>query len=421
MANMNRKIAFLLLVFFTLLIIGCERRNQASPDQSTGQELVSEETSLAVSSYEYVPDDTLITTAVTLHEWAALPRRIIEPDELRNVIPNSWRMLTALTPQEEQTFLERNSAVISARLAEIMRFNNALGWRDGRRYEHYFIFRQIVGRDIFYRVLVTTSYNPDFLSSEISFIQLLIYDNIFLTSATYNSLVHTQFEPFSVFGSIDIIQGRENAKGILVTEVSVMRDSSNPNKWLQSAFRNGQLVDGNRSTYILMSDALRRAAGEDFSSIRIDASDSLVDPNIPLRYSLQNAFDGNRESAFITNTEDGLMEFEIQFFNFREKNTRITNFSFINGYAKTVNLHNAFNRAKSIAIWSNYPFVLQEVILEDSTLSQQIINSLMPEREVRHIIEVETVYSGSMYNKTALAEMNIELYPFGWLFGVKNE
>ena len=366
-----------------LFLIGCNRRTAALPEAAPPAIEVAE--TVAIDEHT-IPQEPETQPVYGNSAGELSPVREVSPYELRNVMPNSWRKLTGLTVAERKAFIQENNAAFS----EIERSMRNY-FRDNRIW-NYFVFRQQVGTDTFYRFLVTENSSPDFLSRDIWFYQFLIYQNKILTSAEYNSLMHTQSDTIRQFRSIDIIYGKGSARGILVTELS----SSN-------TLRNGQLFGGNRSTYFLMPEGR-----------------SLVDPDAPLRYSLQNAFDGNPETAFIANTVDGLIRFEVMLFNFEKNSTILKRFSFINGYTLSPELFSLYNRARSIVAWVSNPFTRQEILLADTKLPQ-IVDSKLPEGTTTFRMQIETVYNGSRYNKTALAEMNIEFYPFGWLFGEIDE
>lgn len=396
---------FLSITFFVIIITGCQRRTVTQPE--TAVPVIE-----AAGEYVFLQDESETQAAIENSAREHLSVREVSPYKLRNVLPNSWRKLTALTEVERQAFIQENSTVFSQ--IEMRMRNNDLDWFDGSRFEHYFIFRQQVGKDTFYRVLVTADSNPDFLSRYIRFKQFLVYQSIILNvhnEGSYNRFMHTQHEHLAVFFSIDIISGRENAKGILVTELRATRNHSNPNEL--SGFRNGQLVGGNSSSFFLIEEVLKRAAGESHSVIRIDASSSLVDPNIPLRYSLQNAFDGNPETAFIANTEDGLMKIRFELGRLTRK------LAIINGHASNKEMYYANNRVRTIA---REGFGLQNEIIQgdrfylnDSTLTFQVIDFVS-----NGFIWVVDLYRGARYNNAVISGLNVKLDD-GWLFGEIDE
>ena len=79
------------------------------------------------------------------------------------------------------------------------------------------------------------------------------------------------------------------------------------------------------------------------------------------------------------------------------------------------------NRIKTIAIktleWngsrSYLDFTLKDIIeLQDDSSIYQIRNVNMPSK-----INIVNIYKGTAYNDTCLAELNIYMNQYGWLFG----
>ena len=78
--------------------------------------------------------------------------------------------------------------------------------------------------------------------------------------------------------------------------------------------------------------------------VRIQASDYLFDSRCPLKYSIQNAFDGNPATSYVENTEDDLMKIVLRKISVR-KDLEVK-FAIINGYASSSSLYKANNRSK---------------------------------------------------------------------------
>ncbi len=340
-----------------------------------------------------------------------------EAPELRNVMPNSWKKVIRLTAEEEQAFIQENKSIIQ----DINNFTNDytnISFKDGF---YNIIYKQIVGEDIFYRVLCVDNNEPDFLSPEIRFLQYLIYKNAIVNSMPYNSTEVLQRYSNIIFYSIDIIAEKEKAKGVLISDVRV-RGRLNPNnrkwEWGTDAYRKGQLFGiTNNCNYYLMSEVEKMRRGEKYSEIRITASDCLVDPNIPLRYSLQNAFDGDPATSYVENTENDLMSIDLTYADY----SKIKKLAVINGYAQNSSLYDKNNRIKAIGIesldWNEDHSYLdfkkkQEISLLDNYLSYQFANVELPSR-----INTISNYNGSAYNDTCIAELNMYTGENGWLFG----
>jgi hypothetical protein len=146
---------------------------------------------------------------------------------------------------------------------------------------------------------------------------------------------------------------------------------------------------------------------KEYTSIRITASDCLVDPNIPLRYSLQNAFDGDPSTSYVENTDDDLMEiyFGIDYGD-------IEAIAVINGYSQNDNSYKSNNRIKEIEDDKGYGV---KYYLKDNTLTFQILKPYG-----NSFIYVTDLYKGTRYNDTCIAELNVKTKN-GWLLGDINE
>jgi hypothetical protein len=328
-----------------------------------------------------------------------------EAPELRNVMPNSWKKVTRLARGEEERFLQENKELVE-KIKEL-----TSDMHPGRYtvFEHYLVYEQIVGTDTFYRILCTDNDNPRFSSSSVRFFQYLVYKGRLLYMAPYNHLEAYQSGINGYFYSIDIISDNNGAKGILITSLRTVRDESDPAQWGKGAYRKGQLWGVSLCTYYLMEDIITNGMTSDVfyvtencSSIQITATECLVDPNIPFRYSLQNAFDGDPATSYVENTGDDLIIIRILVGGARK-------LAIINGYAQSQSLYYANNRVKKL-IW---PI---EIELADNTLDYQFA-------EIPHGQELKTseLYSGNKFSDTCIAELNIK-GEHGWLFGdIANE
>lgn len=115
----------------------------------------------------------------------------------------------------------------------------------------------------------------------------------------------------------------------------------------------------------------------------------------PLKYGLQNAFDGNPATSFVENTEDDLMKINVWLGKPTDK------MAIINGYAANQKLYSFNNRIKEIGGYFQ---------LSDSVLDYQFI----PCRSTN--IPFTAKYNGEKYNDTCLAELTF-YYEGEWLFG----
>jgi len=330
-----------------------------------------------------------------------------EAPELRNVMPNSWKKVTKLTANEERMFVRENRTVF-AETKDILILDLFGVRQDISDYKHYSIYKQQVGADTFYRVLWTESEKPDFLSPNISFWQSLLYKGIVMGEASYFAVVATQNGDLGVFYSLDIIPGKGKAKGILKTLISttIEWNSTNANVWYIDSYQKGQLSGGVYGWYYLMEDALKKATSKEYLVIEIDASPCLIDPKIPLRYGLQNAFDGDPSTSYVENTEDDLIRI-----NLATKDIACKKIAVINGYAQDMTLYKNNNRIKTIFLFSYKRKEFYEIGLADNILGWQYI-----ETDDSRISAYE-IYRGEKYNDTCIAEFNVYTDQYGWLFG----
>jgi len=404
--NPKSKIKSLLIILCSLLVFSCNR------DTSNQNAALPEKTVITSDIATELDTEVLKTIQSIIEENPSIDFTqvgLTGAPELMNVMPNSWWKLTRLTEAEKHVFLEKNTDAFM-QIENLMRNEDmGWGWLDDNRYEYYSIFEQKVGSDTFYRVLVTSSNNPDFMSRSARFVQFLVYQDNILASGFYNSLYYTQTDVIGAFQSIDIIYYAEKIKGILVTRLQMAGVSdNNSNTWDVSAIRaNGQITGFSQSQYYLMNDLLKGS----FLPIEISASNCLVDPDIPLRYSLQNAFDGNSSTSYVVNTEDGDGLLEITITGTSNMRLSIKRIAIINSCAKNMLSSENKNRIKTVSLFSFADMDFHTVELTDDTLEWQIIES----DEIG--FSVAEVYSGARYHNTIVVGFNLYSEYYGWLFG----
>jgi len=397
---------YFLMTVFALAFLSCDRTERGNgnvplpqdADRAIGQVVDMAEEGGLNETVRQVVDEPELSQAVAEEAERTIGMTLIpsvEPELLRNVMPNSWHRLERLTEDEERDFLRENIDAL-LEIEEMQRrrsVSNDWYWR-----EYFSVYRQQVGSDTFFRIIATSTDAPNFLSRVVSFSQFLIHWNTFLIDAEYGQMGATQFGWVIGFSSLDIISSGDGAKAVMVTTVSVSGvDRDDPNDWsINTPRRNGQLFGGNWSTYYFLRDLLDGIR----SSLIITASNSLVDPDSPLRHSLQNAFDGDPATSFIANDENDFMRIM-----FSRADLPISKLAVINGHALNPISYNNFNRIRIFTSLGN------EKMLNDGVLSHQFMieNAALS-------FWVREVYEGDIYNMTALAELNF-LTEKGWLFG----
>ena len=184
--------------------------------------------------------------------------------------------------------------------------------------------------------------------------------------------------------------------GFFITEISnsfyIIRESNEKIDVNYTKCKNQ--LSGYNITYFTKWN-IKSSFPESLSEIKIDASNYLFDSKCPLKYSIQNAFDGNPATSYVENTEDDLMTIDVWLGKPVEK------MAIINGYAKNYELYKKNNRIKQIGNHFN---------LEDNNLEYQII----PCRGTN--IPFTSFYKGNEFNDTCIAEINF-MYEKKWIFG----
>jgi len=407
---------FAALLAFTLLSCNADTDSQNEPtqqDTSIAVEAATDVIETALESPE-LAQPTVTETERTLTALTLIPS--VEPELLRNVMPNSWHRLERLTEAEEQAFVRENiDALLRVEGISVIPF--------------FSIFREQVGLDIFYRVLNTPENNPDFMSPAISFDQYLLYQNRVLLWHWYGiSRPSELLGNVKSFYSVDIIPGGEGAKGVLVTSVEVARaDRDNPHNWFgTSPRRNGQLFGSTSSSYYFMDDLLANSFFDGSRSpIRMWSSNALVVPESPLRHGLQSAFDGNPATAFVANSVDNSMQIDISF----GYTTRIEKMAITNKPIQSTNMDVSKNRIGTVLaealIFHEEELRLEQIVLGqwefNASVSnyQALIVSNTPSNLARLTLNFSGVFFGATYlnyTNISLAELNV-MTDNGWLFG----
>jgi hypothetical protein len=226
-----------------------------------------------------------------------------------------------------------------------------------------------------------------------------------------------------LYTSLDVIGSNNEIKGFMLTKIEIPVDEKG--KFLRLA---ADQIAGKsaQSTYFLKEDFVDAQqikwffpyiyAHKDIPYIRIVSSPCLIDPDIPLRYSLQNAFDGDPSTSYVENTEDDLIEIHI----FQPEEIAI-----INGYAQSNTLYQANNRIKMLTFIGGVydektgyypPAELGYTELEDNNLGFQYFKINITDISS---LKVTDIYRGQNYNNTCIAELNIKVNGC-WLFGDTN-
>ncbi|MDE7291883.1 MAG: hypothetical protein K2N58_07545 [Treponemataceae bacterium] len=361
-----------------------------------------------------------------------------EAPELKNIMPNSWKKLTRLSEAEERAFVSQGEGKKS--MDEFKKENYRKNFFDFR------VYRETVCGVDFYRLLIyggeletffAQTYGDkvlgDYKSTEYdkfcnemrraSTAQIVFArgkDDAWKEIWNMEIREHLTIEPIGtpftdalIFNDLIIRRLNEREIGFFTTEASieikvgngepVYFPNSEGNPWGSTggafgAYYNkikGQLA-GDCEMYFT-----KRNVDEEISSarskdeIKVDASTYLFDPKCPLRYSIQNAFDGDPATSYVENTEDDLILVEIGV------SGNISRLAIINGYASNEYYYKVNNRVRGLS---------GDIDFADNNMRYQIIKCL------GNYLQFDSIYKGELYNDTCLAELNL-FVDNKWLFG----
>ena len=345
-----------------------------------------------------------------------------EAPELKNMMPNSWQKVTRLTEQEEAEFLRK------------LDLRKHFGDGDYVDYKYRIldtytqIYREKYNSLEIYRLLssevpveealqitVTDGVYTDeekelFLKRPaITEIDFLKDGDIYkyIASIKYGA-VHGRAPSFA-YNYENIMYRAKNAEdvGVFITEeVYVYFDVRDNNEFVFERCKNQMKGNIGWCTYYESVKDLVEWGEDKADSVLIDVSDFLIDDmKCPLKYSIQNAFDGNPATSYVENTENDMIEIRFYPGYVPDKQMAI-----INGYAQNNSLYKSNNRIKTFKDRSGR----HSSELEDDCLDYQYVPW-----EENAVISTD-IYKGERYNDTCIAELNF-LCNNSWLFGDLNE
>jgi hypothetical protein len=369
-----------------------------------------------------------------------------EAPELQVVMPNSWKKLERVTDSEQ---------IVKTMQPDITK---ALSYDAGESFftscTYSTVYRQATKNAVFYRLVFSNCPVSEISSLNHWFYQALVRQTKkgyrLYGMAVYNYLSASVKGDYDLanFAAIDIIESSGNAKGVLFTLVLC---GTTPN---QNALQNGtsvkvpykfyfvtkkQLSGGNSGKYYLIKDLEKK----DFTiggkgkyalyepqvdtDITITASDCLFDTRCPLKYSIQNAFDGDPATSYVENTDDDLMEIGFTILSPEMKNINLLTLN--NGYSKSSELYFANNRIKEFEI-ASYKLVSQtelginkpvEFICADKIMKNQSFGFGIKNRVGPLKIRALSTFKGIKFNDTCMAELNLQTKDKKWIFGEEHE
>lgn len=342
-----------------------------------------------------------------------------EAPELKNMMPNSWQKLTRLSEQEEKIFFQKDEVKTS-----IKSIDDSFFTKTKVEDKYYQVFAETNCGIEFYRFLIsdtpleegyTREYKNKTLTEE-ECIQMqgekeCIWQIVFLKNKK-NELQKILVRPYAKywvsqgewegykFNDLMIKPLNKNEIGFFITEISVaftadrekMKQNIVPIKYYTCK---NQIDASNKidfSKYKIKENILSAWSK---NRINIQASHCLFDSKCPLKYCIQNAFDGNPATSYVENTEDDTFLIEIGVSGNIEK------LAIINGYALNESLYKANNRVKGLS--GDIDFV-------DNYMNYQVIKCL------GNYLPFDGIYKGEKYNDTCIAELNLYVNK-QWLFG----
>ena len=342
-----------------------------------------------------------------------------EAPELKNMMPNSWQKLTRLSEQEEKIFFQKDEVKTS-----IKSIDDSFFTKTKVEDKYYQVFTETNCGIQFFRFLISDSpleegYNREYKNKTLTKEECIkmqgekecIWQIVFLKNKK-NELQKILIRPYALywvsqgewegyeFNDLMIKPLNKNEIGFFITEISVAftADREKMKQNIVSIKYNtckNQITASNEidfSKYNIKENILSAWSKE---RISIQASHCLFDSKCPLKYSIQNAFDGNPATSYVENTEDDLMKIDVWL------GEAVDKMAIINGYALSDTFYKYNNRVKQVA---NY------FELNDDCLFYQYI----PCRGTN--VSFTAIYDGLKYNDTCIAELNY-FHKNNWLFG----
>ena len=371
--------------------------------------------------------------------------------ELKNMMPNSWQKLSRLEAEEENEFLAQQKVN-----SDIEQFKSDSWGSPEYVIQERRVYKETVNNIDFYRVLVCNQNMSDFLEST-------YHDKTFSIESYENFIYHrvqqtvyakdkskgiykiraleykvygstTDSWEYFLFNDLFIKPLNEKEIGFFITETGVSF-TVDRTRWEEGVvsikyYTCKDQVGGSNSTEFLrvnIQEDLAAAFSDSDKYIRIAASSYLFDPQSPLKYSIQNAFDGNPATSYVENTEDDLMK--IEFSGFKSKFSKKVALGIINGYALNEKYYYANNRiiglnANSYRINDEKTELIArepiQLILKDGIYKYQILSFDYNNRVGSFSFSTAKIIKGNSFNDTCIAEINLSETD-NFVFGEINE
>ena len=374
-----------------------------------------------------------------------------EAPELKNMMPNSWQKLTRLEAEEEKEFLDQQLVI-----SDIEQFKSDSWASPEYIIQEKRVYKEIVNNIEFFRVLVCNQNMNDFFASTYcdrilsieSFSNFKYYrvQQIVYVKDKFKDIYKIEELEYKVYGATtdgwgyfifnDIMIKPLNEKeiGFFITEVGVSF-SVDRTRWDEDIVSikfytcKDQMLGSNSTEFLRVNiqEDLSKAFSDINRRIRISASTYLFDSKSPLKYSIQNAFDGNPATSYVENTEDDLMK--IEFSGFKSKFSKKVALGIINGYALNEKYYYANNRiiglnANSYRINDEKTELIArepiQLILKDGIYKYQILSFDYNNRVGSFSFSTAKIIKGNSFNDTCIAEINLSETD-NFVFGEINE
>lgn len=308
-------------------------------------------------------------------------------------------------------------------------------------FEETKIYKETVNGDTFYWILVPGNRmddtkemmrNVSWVSEKHYFLGLVRVENGENKLLMFHPTFHIDRDERSEYYFVttyQIIKGKDKNKGIIFYEnkLPFYRKDAKFDKY--KTIKNQPVGVIKRAGYYLFENEPQEQEYLDdrpgfvlknWPRIMINASNFLWDLKNPLKYGLQNAFDGNPATSYVENTEDDLMM--IEFLTDLYGEMRI-----INGYAANERLYKNNNSIKTVGMYDYKPIVVngEDFVIPEKFQTIKCKNNVLNYQSYKLttqsvIFKVEEIYKGKKYNDTCLAELNF--YGNGsWLFNDVDE
>jgi len=364
-----------------------------------------------------------------------------EAPELNKMLPTEWKYMTKLPENEKITFDAAHGDVYTqiykAMEADYAMLHDKL-FVDKENEKTFqtkaSVYKEIVCTDTFYWIIlpVTKVKNP--IGNSALLCLFREENGVFklLTQDATNIKLAMQAGYTYRINTVQIIKGKEQAKGF----IQYLNVTGIDENYKYTDTEKGQLCGSVDGFYFLFKDEPERIElyaqnifnmiPQNWDRINITASDFLWDKDEPLKYGLQNAFDGDAATSYVENTKDDLMEIGIQSAKIFTENTFCNAVSVINGYSLSSSLYEKNNRIKNVIFYSclwktkrmdDNPWLNNDLEFKDKIVNNQIKIISITEGCYNYSFTVTKIYRGTSYNDTCLAELNMRYNTLGWLFG----